>query len=269
MRGASADSLATLTEALGAAVDGGADADRLAEELFAVSRILREEPGLRRTATDVSIPAEAKAELVRSIFGDKLDEASLDLAAKAVGLRWAGTRDLGDSLEYLGVVAVVKGADAADQGDLLEDELFAFGRLVTENPELRDALSDPVRSPAEKRTLLQSLLEGKVTAATLRLAEQATSGLHRTVTAAIEEYQKVAAQNRNRVVATVRVAHRLSDDELERLKSTLAEQYEKAVHMNVVVEPALIGGLKVEIGDDVIDGSVATRLDEARRRLAG
>ncbi len=269
MRGASSDSLATLTESLGAAVDGGADAVRLADDLFGVSRILRTEPGLRRTATDVSLNAKAKSDLVRGIFGEQLSEPALDLVAKAVGLRWAGTRDLGDALEHLGVVAVVKGADQAGDGDRLEDELFSFGRMVTVNPDLRDALSDPLRSADDKRALLHGLIDGKVIGATLRLAEQATAGTHRTVSAAIEEYQRVAAANRNRLVATVRVARELSEQDLERLQSSLAGQYDRPVHMNVVVQPELIGGIKVEIGDDVIDGTVVSRLDEARRRLAG
>lgn len=269
MRGASADSLATLTEDLGRAVDGGADGNRIGEDLFAVADVLTREPSLRRVATDLSTPPEAKAGLVRQIFGEQLDPAALDLVATAAGLRWSATRHLADALEHLGVVAVVKAADRAGQADALEDELFGFGRLVSENPELRDALSDPARSREEKRGLLRGLLEGKVTPATLRLAEQSVAGTHRTVGVAVEEYQKIAADHRNRLVATVRVARDLGDHETQRLAGALAEQYGRPVHLNVVVDPSVLGGIKVEIGDDVIDGTVASRLDEARRRLAG
>jgi F-type H+-transporting ATPase subunit delta len=269
MRGASADSLATLTEALEASVEGGADAGRVADDLFGVSEILRREPSLRRVATDLSVSSGAKSELVRQIFGDKLDAAALDLVAAAAGRRWAATRDLADALELLGVIAVVRSAERAGQEDELEDELFAFSRLVSDNPELRDALSDPSRSVDDKRALVRGLLEGKVTAATVRLAEQSIAGSHRTVAVALEEYQKVAAEHRNRLVATVRVARELPDDDAQRLTGALAEQYGRPVHLNVIVDPEVIGGARVEIGDDVIDGTVATRLDDARRRLAG
>lgn len=269
MRGASAESLATLTDALKSKVEGGADAARVADDLFGVAEVLRREPSLRRVATDVSVSAEAKSELVRRIFGGALDDASVDLVAQAAGRRWAATRDLGDALEHLGVIAVVRSAEQAGRADALEDELFAFERLVSGNPDLRDALSDPARSVADKRGLLQNLLGGKATPATVRLAEQSVAGTHRTVAVAIEEYQKVAAAHRNRLVATVRVARELADQDAQRLAGALARQYERPVHLNVVVDPELIGGIRVEVGDDVIDGTVSSRLDDARRRLAG
>ncbi|HET7689377.1 MAG TPA: F0F1 ATP synthase subunit delta [Nocardioidaceae bacterium] len=269
MRGASAESLATLTEALGQSVDGGADAAQVAEDLFGVSALLGSEPSLRRVVTDPSVAADAKSGLVRSVLGDKVGATALELVAKAAGLRWAATRDLGDALESLGVIALVQGADKAGQADALENELFGFGRLVSENPELRDALSDRSRSVADRRALVRGLLEGKVAPPAVRLAEQAVAGSHRTVAVAVAEYQKVAARHRSRLVGVVRVARELSEQDLARLEAALTRQYSRAVHLNVVVDRAVIGGLKVELGDDVIDGTVSSRLDDARRKLAG
>ncbi len=269
MRGASAGSLATLTDQLGAAVESGADASRIAEDLFAVSALLRREPSLRRVATDLSMQPRAKSDFVRGLLGNQLDGGSMELVARAVEQRWAATRDLADALEELGVIAVVKGAEHNGQADALEDELFGLGRLVSENPELRDALSDPARSSEDKFALLDSLLGGRVIDATVRLARQAVVSSHRTVSVAVEEYQKVAANNRNRLVATARVARELPESDRQRLEGSLARQYARPVHLNVVVDPDVVGGVKVEIGDDVIDGTVASRLDDARRRLAG
>ena len=175
MHGASSDSLHALTEALGAAVEGGADASRIGDDLFAVAEVLRREPSLRRVATDLSVTPEAKSDLMRRIFGDQLDPASTDLVAAAAGRRWAATRHLPDALEHLGVVAVVRGAEQKGKADELENELFALERLVSGSPELRDALSDPARSVADKRRLLRDLLDGQATSATVRLAEQAVS----------------------------------------------------------------------------------------------
>ncbi len=269
MRGASADSLVTVTEALGQVVDGGADTGQLAEDLFGVAALLSSEPGLRRTVTDLSLAGEAKAEFVRGLLGDKVSVGARDLVAQGASLRWAATRDLGDALEQLGVVALVQGADRAGAADALENELFGFGRLVADNPELRDALSDPARSLTDKRELVRGLLEGKATPSAIRLAEQSLAGTHRTVSVALEEYQKVAAAHRSRLVGTVRVARDLAEADLRRLEAALTEQYSRAVHLNVLVDPSVIGGIKVEVGDDVIDGTVASRLDDARRRLAG
>ena len=269
MRGSSAESMAVLSDALGVAVDKGADADQLAGGLFGVSAVLSQEPGLRRVVTDASVDAKARSGLVAKRFEGKLDEAALDVVSQGAALRWASTRDLGDALEQLAVVAVVKGADKAGEGDALQDDLFAISRLVQHNAELRDALADAARSVADRQALLKGLLDGKVTTAAVRLAEQALASSHRTVNAAIEEYQKLTAANRNKAAATVRVARPLSDADKARLEKALSSKYGKAVHINVVVDPELLGGIKVEIGDDVIDGTIASRLDDARRRLAG
>jgi F-type H+-transporting ATPase subunit delta len=269
MRGASAESQEALVVELESALAGGSDGYRVADDLFGVAQLLRTEPGLRRVLTDLSTAGDAKAGLVRQIFGAKLDEASVELLAQAVRRRWAGTRDLGFALEHLGVVAVVKAAQRAGEGDALEDELFGFSRLVSQNPELRDVLSDPARSDHDKRALLSGLLEGKVSKGTLRLAAQSTSGSHRTVAVAVDQYQKIAAKERERLVALVRVARRLDEQTSQRLAAALSEAYGRPVHLNEVVDTSLIGGVRVEIGDDVIDGTVVSRLDEARRRLAG
>lgn len=263
LRGASAEAYAATAEVL----TGSAEAGRVGEDLFGVADLLRAEPGLRRVATDVSVPSEAKAGLLREVLAGKVSSEAMDVVVTAVSHRWTLNRDLADSLERLGVVSVVRsaGADAAR----LEDELFAFGQLVQANPELRDALSDPARSRADKAVLLRDLVGGRMLPATVTLVEQSLSGSYRTVGVALADFQKLAAEVRGQGVATVRVARPLSDADRQRLADALARTYEREIHLNVVVDPEVIGGIRVEIGDDVIDGTVASRLDDARRRLAG
>ena len=86
---------------------------------------------------------------------------------------------------------------------------------------------------------------------------------------AISDFQQVAADVQGELLATVRAADELSDDDQTRLSEALGRQYNRDVRLRVVLEPDLVGGLRVEIGDDVIDGTVSGRLDDARRRLAG
>ncbi len=267
MRGASADAVAALSGELETVVSGSADASTVGADLFSVAAILRSEPGLRRVVTDVSMPAEAKSGLAREIFGGKVDAGSLTLIELAVGRRWTVGRDLPDALEETGVVAVVKAA-GSDSGRL-SDELFEVSQMVKDTPELRDALSDPARNLEDKRALVRDLLEGKALSSTVRLTEQALSGSHRTVGVALNEYQQIAARVHGQSVATVRVAQALSDADLDRLGQALSSQYGRQVHLNVVVSPEVIGGMRIEIGDDVIDGTVSGRLDDARRKLAG
>jgi F-type H+-transporting ATPase subunit delta len=170
-------------------------------------------------------------------------------------------------LERLSEIAVVRSAGA--KAGQVTDELFALHGIVDGNPTLRDALSDPARSVDDKAALLDSLLDGKAEAATVTLAKQALAGSYRTVSGALDEYRRVAAATLGQVVATVRVARPLSSSDEQRLTQLLSSQYDTTVHLNVVVDPGVLGGLRVEIGDEVIDGTIASRLDDARRRLAG
>jgi F-type H+-transporting ATPase subunit delta len=267
LRGASADALAALSSELESRLGSGADASRIGDDLFTVSTLLRSEPGLRRVATDVSVDSAAKAGLMTEIFGGKVDPVSLDILTSAVGRRWTVSRNLGDVLEHLSEVAIVR--SAGDDSGRLADELHAYAQAVNDNPSLRDALSDPARSVADKATLVRGLLEGKALPATITLALQALAGTYRTVAVALATYQQVAAQVHGERVATVRVAHPLADAERQRLNDALSRQYDRSIHLNVVVDPDVIGGIRVEIGDDVIDGTVANRIDNARRQLAG
>jgi F-type H+-transporting ATPase subunit delta len=269
MLGSSGASFARLEDELGAAIDGGADGAALGDGLLAAAEVLRSQAALRRAVTDPTMAGEAKAGLARTVFGAHLDKAAIELVASATTTRWGSSVDLPDALGQLGVVAIVKGADRAGDGDRVEEELFAFGRAVTENHDLRDALSDPARTVADKQALVRSLLTGKATAATQRLAEESVMGTFRTVSAAIDEYTRAAAVARDRLVATVRVAHPLSEDQSSRLASALGAEQQRPVHLNMIVDPAVVGGIHVEIGDHVVDGSISSRMDDARRRVAG
>jgi F-type H+-transporting ATPase subunit delta len=268
LRGSSVEALAASERLLAGRLPGVEPerVARLGEDLFALAAIIRSEPRLRRTLTDASVDASARSGLVRSLFGRKVDEVALAVVATAVGKRWTSPSDLALGLERLAVETTVRGtADPAR----LADELFSVDRLVSQSPELRNALGDPARTVEDKRQLLRDLLGSRVLPATTLLVSEALSGTHRTIALALEDYERIASAVVGERVATVRSARPLTEPAQERLQAALSRQYDRAVHLNVVVDPTLIGGLRVEIGDDVIDGSVASRLDDARRRLAG
>lgn len=269
MRGASAESLARLTGTLDGLLRGdaaGGSADALGKDLLGAAEVLRGQVALRRSATDPSAPVEAKSALLKGVFSGHVGVGALGILGDAGALRWASGADLVEALEHLGVVAVVRGADAVGEGDRLEAELFSFERTVSESPELRSALSDPSRSVADKQGLVAGLLEGKAASSTQRLvAEAVASGV---LVPTLRRYAKVAADVRNREVATVRVARALTADQTQRLATALSANG-TAVNLNVIVDADVVGGLRVEMGDYVIDGTVASRIDDARRRIAG
>jgi len=264
LRGASAEARAELASKVGSGTLE--DTAKLGDQLLAVAGVLRSEPALRRVFTDGSVEGDAKAGLVASVFGGKVGDPKLDLVKEAVQQRWTSSRDLADVLEELGIQALVRSAGA--QGPRVSDELFAVGQLIDANPDLRDVLSDPARTPDDKAALLSSVLDGKVLDSTLRLVGQAVRSSE-PFGRALDTIQRVAADVQDELLAVVHTARPLGTTEITRLTQALGKAYAATVHLHVVEDKDLIGGLRVEIGDDVIDGSVASKLDNARRRIAG
>jgi F-type H+-transporting ATPase subunit delta len=266
LRGASADALAELAQrATGTrTLEEGA---ALGSQLFGVASVVRRDVALRRALTDSSVEGESRAGLARAVFGTAVDGPALELVTDAAGRRWIAGRDLPEALERLAVTATVRSAGAS--GKQVGDELFAVQQMIDGDPALRGALSDPSRSPADRSALLLGLLEGKTLPATAMLVGQAVTRQAGTVTGALQEFLDLAAEALDEAVATVHTARELSAEEQQRLAASLGKQYGKDVQLHVVVDPSLIGGLRVEIGDDVIDGTVVSRLDDARRRIAG
>jgi F-type H+-transporting ATPase subunit delta len=268
MRGASRASLAEAAERLSATVSGG-NAGQIGDELFGVTGVLDREAGLRRLLSDPARPADAKAGLAEAVLGGKVAAATLEVATGLVRSRWSAPGDLADATEQLAVLAIVEGADSDGMLDELEDELFRFGRIVDAEPDLRVALSSPFADPERKRRLLDTLLAGKVTPPALQLITQAAFHPRgRSLDKSLDEYAGLAAQRRERLVAEVRVAAELGAEQRSRLAAALGAAYGHDVHLNVVVDPDVVGGMSVRIADELIDGSMATRLAALRRRLA-
>lgn len=267
MQSGSARSMAAVLEKTNAVLDSGADGGLLGEELFSFTLTLDAQHPLRRALTEPAVPAESKSRLLASLVADRVGEATLEVVDVAVRHRWSRGRDLADALERASVTAHVAKADAAGHLDELEDNLFRFGRVVEAESGLREVLSDPEKPLEGKRRLVARLVEGKVHETTAQLLGQAVAARQRSLTAVIATYEGIAAERRRSVVATVWVAAPLSEEHKDRLGRALAEQYSRKVHLNVIVEPSVLGGVRVAIGDEVIDSTIESRVRQAHRRL--
>lgn len=269
MRGASRASYADLRERLAAVAVDAAVSEQIGDQLFAVVRLLDSEHGLRRALSDTSKPAEEKSSIVRRLLHGKVSEAVEDLVADAASLRWATSTDFSDAIEQLAVEALTFAAQYGGTLDDLEDDLFRFGRTVSGQPGLREALIGP--APLGPKTdLLGNLLRGKVSDTSLSLITQLlTHPRGRSPQAALDAAAGVAARRREQLVAVVRVATELSAAQRQRLATTLRQAYGQGIHLNVVHDPGVIGGVSVQIGDELIDGTAASKLAEVRRKLAG
>lgn len=271
MRGASRASFAGLIDRLLAEdITSATEATRLADELFAVVGLLDAEHGLRRALSDPGRPAAEKGAVVSALLRGKVTRRTESLVVAAVEARWATLGDMLDAIEQLAIEATVLAAKAAGGLDDLEDELFRFGRVVAGQPDLRAALADPSLPAERKRGLLAALLEDKVTAVALRLISQMVAHPRgRSLTVALDMCADIAARRRQQLIAVVRSAVELSVAQRRRLAGALRASYGHPVHLNVVIDPSVMGGISVQIGDELIDGTVASRLVAVRRKLAG
>jgi F-type H+-transporting ATPase subunit delta len=267
MRGISRTSLAELRESLDAKATGS-NAVRVGDELFAVVRLLDEEHGLRRALADPAKPAAEKGAIVRQLLHGKISEPAEDLTAEAAEAKWAQGADFTEAVEQLAIECYVIAAQNDGTLDDLEDDLFRFSRVISGQPDLRAALAGGAPS-AGKQELVHNLLNRKVTGPALSLITQVTTNPRgASPQAALDEAAQVAARRASEYLATVRVATPLDQARRSRLRTTLQAAYGKAIHLNVVLDPSVIGGMSVQIGDELIDGTAATRLAEVRRGLA-
>ena len=271
MRGTSRASFADLTERLTAeGAMSARTATRLGDELFAVVGLLDTQHGLRRALSDPGKPAAEKGAVLGALLHGKVTRRTEALVVAAAESRWASPGDMVDAIEQLAIEAMVLAADADNGLDELEDGLFRFGRVVAGQPDLRAALTDTSLPADRKQDLLRTLLDGKVTSVTLRLISQMV--MHprgRTLTAALDLCAGIAAKRREQLIAVVRSAVELSTVQRRRLAEALAASYGHPVHLNVVIDPSVVGGISVQIGDELIDGTAASRLAAVRRKLAG
>jgi F-type H+-transporting ATPase subunit delta len=268
MLGSSRAAFAAGHDAFAAALGSGANGSAVADDLFGVTGALDSSASLRRALVDPSRDANAKRGLVQTLFASRISPEAAAVVNALVSQHWADDQDLGDATETLAVEALVASAEAGGRLDALEDDLFRFGRLVAADPGLRAALSSHGGDESVKADLVETLLAGKASAETIRLARQAAvSPRGRRFSRVLETYLAIAAKRREQMTATVTAAVSLTQAQRQRLAQALSGIYNGPVQINVVLDPAVVGGIRVQVGDEVVDGTILRRLQEAERAL--
>jgi F-type H+-transporting ATPase subunit delta len=242
----------------------------LADELFAVARLLDGQLTLRRSLSDPAGKPDERAALANRLFASRLSPAALELVESVARERWSRPPDLVEAFMALGTEASLDAAEVRGELDGVEDELFRFGRIVSSDRELARILSDRKASAEGKAALLDRLLSAKVSPVTEQLVRNVLTGPHAGhAENAIERLSEVASRRRGQSVARVITAVPLTAEQEQRLTEVLGRIYGRTVGLQVTVDPSVLGGLIVQVGDEVIDGSIAHRLEVAGRRLVG
>lgn len=238
----------------------------VAGQLFQSARVIGSSSHLSGALADPSASPQSRRKVVEDVFGASFGPASVSLLSFAVEQRWSSAADLVAGIEELAIRVVA----IAEQGSDIEGELFSFSRTVTQNPELELALGSRLGDAASKGALVDTLLGGRVSAGTALIVSSIVQQPgERRVREALSRTMRIVSDERNRTVATVTTATALTDEQAAQLVRLLSAKYGRDVSLNTVVDSAVVGGLRVQIADDVIDASVSARLAELRQRLAG
>ncbi len=269
MFGSSRDALAHCSGALDQ-LSGAVDRAQLGTELFAIAALLDSEKVLRSALADSGQGLEVRKNLAAEVFGSRVSVSTSDLLVIAVSQRWSEGIDLVLALEELAAQAVLSVAQTDNTLDSTEEEIFLFGRAVDESADLQMALTDPATQGSVKSAIVADLLQANTTSATKELLEYAVSHLHgRRLDCVIARLGDLAATQRQRMIAQVRAAQPLSENQIQRLIAALSKLKGRDVRLNIALDPAVLGGIHVVIGDEVIDGTIASRLEQAHRAILG
>ncbi len=242
----------------------------LGTQLDAVSDLLLNQVGLRRTLSEGTISSDRRAGIAARLFSAKIGDPARAAVEFAVRQPWSSARDLQEALRRVSRTAMFLQAERSGELDDVEDQLFRFARIVEGAPELSVILDDPTADPELRSRLVDDLLRTRAHPLVTDLVDalaRDTGG--RSFSHGVRELVDQAAERRDKLVAIVKSAVALSPEQTARLTGSLGRIYGRQVSVHVEVDPKVIGGMRVQVGDEIIDGSVSAKLEALHRRLAG
>jgi len=248
-------------QTLPSAVAGAQGAD--VAELFAIGRALHDSPALVRALGDDSADKKAKAALLGRAFG-KASAGTQALLGDLVAANWSTPHDLLEGVEEAGI----RLAAVAAPGDLA-GELLSVDRVIKAQPDVQLALSGK-RAPADAKLAMVAKLFGKKVSdeALAIVSHLVTQPRNRRITQSVTRAAGIVCDQRGVGLAEVRVATAIGDTQLQAISAMLETQYGRAHYIDQVIDQAMVGGIRIRVGDHVMDQSVATQLADMRRQLA-
>lgn len=256
-----------LASARGVLADLGDAADlATGEQLLNAGRVIGSSSKLLAYLADPAEDVTGKKGFVDRVFA-AFSEPARALLVAIVGSRWSSHNDLLAGVEEIGIRTIAKSAPA----DLsIESELFAFGEIVASDSGLELAVGTKLSDAAAKSGLVEKLLGGKASEQTISIVSHLVQQPRgRRIGELLRSASATVADEAGDLIAIVTSAAPVPAEQLARLERGLAKQFGRSLRVNLVVDSSIIGGLRVQVGDEVIDGTVATRLNDLRLQLAG
>ncbi|MCF2706621.1 F0F1 ATP synthase subunit delta [Arcanobacterium haemolyticum] len=239
----------------------------LAREAFALADFLSDERAVQRALTDPARSSEDRTALAHNLFAPKVSAPVLRLVEKLAQARWSDEADLVTSLEELGVQATLANADRASRLGDVEEELYRALRVLSDQRDLRVTLGDRVYDIRRREELARTVFAHVVPEALELIVRATQRAPEPTIAQSLNHYVALAAERGQHLVASVTVASPLTEEQYERLVRILTERYNTQVAVHVALDPDVIGGMRIHVGEDVIDATLASRINNVREAI--
>ena len=237
-------------------------------ELLQVVDALVANKSLLVTLVDNGIASNAKTAIAKDVFANQISQGAFSVIEIAVALRWLSGKDLQIAISDAAARCAFAAAENEGVLDRIEDEIFAFERIVAANGDLELLLSNPNAQSEARTTLIKDLVAQKFHQVSLDLVIRAANSATDSLLRALANLQKLAADRRNKVLAEVKTAIALDANQEQRLTAALERIYNRKIRLQKVIGKRVIGGVSVRVGDELIDGTIASRLAQLSKQLA-
>lgn len=245
------------------------DAWRIGNELFVITSLLDGNVRIERALTDVSRPLEDKVAVLNTLLGDQVHPMTMEIMTEVVKRRWSRAADIANAVEDFGVDAMMYYADATDSTLQVSIELAELHSALLNTPVVRAKLYDET-VPSEARVkFFHELFDGKgLNKVTMRLAEHATENLRRRrYLETIQWLINKLSRHMGESMVIVTTATPLKQEQIDKLIAVYSKKIGHAVHINSVVDPSVLGGMRVQVGDEVTDNTVVAQLENLQRSV--
>ncbi|KFI96975.1 F0F1 ATP synthase subunit delta [Bifidobacterium stellenboschense] len=245
------------------------DAWRIGNELFTITRVLDDNIALERALTDPSRPVADKVAVLKEIVGDRVHPMTMEILTDLVGRTWSKARHIANAVEDFGVDAMMYYADATGATLKVSIELSQLNSALLTLPVVRAKLYDDQATSQMRVALFRQLFGGKgLNKVTMRLAEHATCNLRRrryleTIQWLINKFSRHMGES----MVTVTTATPLVKEQILRLVKIYTAKVGRPVHINAVVDPSVLGGMRIQVGDEVTDNTVVAQLEHLHRTV--
>ena len=245
------------------------DAWRIGNELFTITKVLDDSIQLERALTDPSRPVADKVAVLKELLGDNAHPMTMEIMTDLVSRRWSRARDIANAVEDFGVDAMMDYADATDATLQVSIELSELHSALLNLPVVRAKLYDYQATSEARVKLFREVFSGKtLNKVTMRLAEHATCNLRRrryleTIQWLINKFSRHMGES----MVTVTTATPLKKEQIKRLVEVYSAKVGRQVHINSVVDPTVLGGMRIQVGDEVTDNTVVAQLQNLHRKV--